>query len=110
MNLFYARTEIADLQDVAHKTHAQVADLHDLINPAPSDEEYVDMEDSVEIADSDVQNDELQNRVAQLKEDIALAQSRITTPSSVTPLHPDVYNLPNDTIPSETSHTVEYVK
>lgn len=103
---------VADLRDSLFDLHGLVADLHDTLNPS-YDAELNDVPDSVEIADSHVQNDELQDRVARLKEEIALTQIRIkNTPKHtpyITPLHPDVYNLPHESIP-DTSHTIEYVK
>lgn len=112
LNLRELSKQVADLRDMAQDTQGTLEYVHDLIDPAPSDvaPEYVD---SVEIADSHVQNDELGDRVARLKEEIAQTTIALkNTPKHtpyITPLHPDVYNLPHDSIP-DTSHTIEYVK
>lgn len=111
MSLRDSHHKIADLHEITQDIQAQTAELLDIINP--SYDEEADTSDSVEIADSHVQNDELQDRVARLKEEIANTTALIAkTPKHtpyITPLHPDVYNLPHETIP-DTSHTIEYVK
>src|SRR5690606_33149385 len=93
--LLFIVVYIRDLKLEIAELHEITLQSHEILNPPLSDEALA-YEDSVEIADSHVQNEELSNRVARLKEEMALAQfftekSPKHTPY-ITPLHPDVYN------------------
>jgi hypothetical protein len=105
--------QVADMHEQLHDILAYTHTTHDIINPNASfsDEEPDTSDDAIDAPDSQVQNSELNDRVARLKDEIAHAKNVVASFQSPTntPLHPDVYNLPYDTIPQSTI-TEEYVK
>lgn len=108
----YIHDQIADL-------HALTRTTHDIINPSPVDThdntptaDLSDEEPAIEMPDSHVQNMEMADRVAMLKEQIANTTKIVQNlhkPTSITPLHPDVYNIPS-TDEYVSPNTIEYVK
>lgn len=118
----HSSREIASLQDQIADNHALTLTMHDIMNPAPAefpDEPDVDTHDphtytpDIQHTDSHEQNNELNDRVAMLKEQIARVKGNIGAIKSptpmITPLHPDVYNIPHEELQLH-EFAPEYVK
>ena len=117
-----ASSEITTLQAEVADNHFLLLTVHDIINPTPvdlSDEPNVDPHKpheytpDIKHTDSHDQNSELNNRVAMLKEQIANVKHTVASfkpaPIMVTPLHPDVYNIPHEQVQLH-EFAPEYVK